>query len=56
MEARAEQEGLRGGALTTLEAMNVSMGFIAPSVLMLFNTPFIVQFAGAAMPLSVLFR
>ncbi len=56
MEARAEQEGLRGGALTTLEAMIVSMGFMAPSVAMFFNTPFIAQFAGAAMPLSMLFE
>lgn len=40
MEARADQEGLRGGALTTLEAMVVSMGFMAPSVAMFFNTPF----------------
>jgi amino acid transporter len=55
MEARVEQEGLRGGALTTLEAMVVSMGFMAPSVAMFFNTPFIAQFAGAAMPLSMLF-
>jgi amino acid transporter len=55
MEARAEQQGLRGGALTTLEAMVVSMGFMAPSVAMFFNTPFIAQFAGAAMPLSMLF-
>ena len=61
MEARADQEGLRnqgglrGGALTTLEAMVVSMGFMAPSVAMFFNTPFIAQFAGAAMPLSMLF-
>ena len=60
MEARADregttdQEGLRGGALTTLEAMVVSMGFMAPSVAMFFNTPFIAQFAGAAMPLSML--
>jgi amino acid transporter len=61
MEARADQgglgdqEGLKGGALTTLEAMVVSMGFMAPSVAMFFNTPFIAQFAGAAMPLSMLF-
>jgi amino acid transporter len=59
MEARADQrsgqEGLRGGALTTLEAMIVSMGFMAPSVAMFFNTPFIAQFAGAAMPLSMFF-
>jgi amino acid transporter len=54
MEARADQEGLRGGALTTLEAMAVSMGFMAPSVAMFFNTPFIAQFAGAAMPLAML--
>jgi hypothetical protein len=56
MEARAEQEGLRGGALTTMEAMIVSMGFVAPSVAMFFNTPFIAQFGGAAMPLSMLFE
>ncbi|MDP9411136.1 MAG: APC family permease [Actinomycetota bacterium] len=56
MEARTtDQEGLRGGALTTLEAMIVSMGFMAPSVAMFFNTPFIAGFAGAAMPLSMLF-
>src|SRR5215210_3458311 len=55
MEARADREGLRGGALTTLEAMVVSMGFMAPSVAMFFNTPFIAQFAGAAMPLAMLF-
>ena len=54
MEARADQEGLRGGALSTLEAMIVSMGFMAPSVAMFFNTPFIAQFAGAAMPLAML--
>ncbi len=54
MEARADQEGLRGGALTTLEAMAVSIGFMAPSVAMFFNTPFIAQFAGAAMPLAML--
>jgi amino acid transporter len=54
MEARANGEGLRGGALTTLEAMVVSMGFMAPSVAMFFNTPFIAQFAGAAMPLAML--
>jgi amino acid transporter len=53
MEARAEQQGLRGGALSTLEAMVVSMGFMAPSVAMFFNTPFIAQFAGAAMPLAM---
>jgi amino acid transporter len=53
VEARAEQQGLRGGALTTLEAMVVSMGFMAPSVAMFFNTPFIAQFAGAAMPLAM---
>ena len=55
MEARADREGLRGGALTTLEAMVVSMGFMAPSVAMFFNTPFIAQFAGAAMLLAMLF-
>jgi amino acid transporter len=33
--------------------MVVSMGFMAPSVAMFFNTPFIAQFAGAAMPLSM---
>jgi amino acid transporter len=54
MEARANGEGLRSGALTTLEAMVVSMGFMAPSVAMFFNTPFIAQFAGAAMPLAML--
>jgi amino acid transporter len=54
MEARANGEGLRRGALTTLEAMVVSMGFMAPSVAMFFNTPFIAQFAGAAMPLAML--
>jgi amino acid transporter len=60
MEARADQGdirdqgGLKGGALTTLEAMVVSMGFMAPSVAMFFNTPFIAQFAGAAMPLSMM--
>jgi amino acid transporter len=47
--------GLRGGALTTLEAMVVSMGFMAPSVAMFFNTPFIAGFAGAAMPLAMVF-
>jgi hypothetical protein len=46
VEARADREGLRGGALTTLEAMVVSMGFMAPSAAMFFNTPFIAQFAG----------
>jgi hypothetical protein len=55
MEARAEREGLRSGALSTVEAMVVSMGFMAPSVAMFFNTPFIAQFAGAAMPLAMLF-
>jgi amino acid transporter len=54
MEARS-QEGLRRGALSTLEAMVVSMGFMAPSVAMFFNTPFIAGFAGAAMPLAMLF-
>src|SRR5918999_5745773 len=54
MEARANGERLRSGALTTLEAMVVSMGFMAPSVAMFFNTPFIAQFAGAAMPLAML--
>jgi hypothetical protein len=49
MEARAEREGLRSGALSTVEAMVVSMGFMAPSVAMFFNTPFIAQFAGAAL-------
>jgi amino acid transporter len=53
VEARSEQ-GLRGGALSTLEAMIVSMGFMAPSVAMFFNTPFIAGFAGAAMPLAML--
>jgi amino acid transporter len=53
LEARADREGLRGGALTTLEAMVVSMGFMAPSVAMFFNTPFIAQLAGAAMPLAM---
>jgi amino acid transporter len=53
MEARANGEGLKRGALTTLEAMVVSMGFMAPSVAMFFNTPFIAQFAGAAMPLAM---
>ena len=53
MEARADQEDLRG-ALTTLEAKAVSIGFMAPSVAMSFNTPFIAQFAGAAMPLTML--
>ena len=54
MEARSEQ-GLRGGALSTLEAMVISMGFMAPSVAMFFNTPFIAGFAGAAMPLAMVF-
>jgi len=54
VEASSEQ-GLRGGALSTLEAMVVSMGFMAPSVAMFFNTPFIAGFASAAMPLSMLF-
>ncbi len=54
MEATSEQ-GLRRGALSTLEAMVVSMGFMAPSVAMFFNTPFIAGFAGAAMPLAMLF-
>jgi hypothetical protein len=49
MEPRAEREGLRSGALSTVEAMIVSMGFMAPSVAMFFNTPFIAQFAGAAL-------
>ena len=53
METRANGEGLKRGALTTLEAMVVSMGFMAPSVAMFFNTPFIAQFAGAAMPLAM---
>jgi hypothetical protein len=39
-----------------MEAMIVSMGFMAPSVAMFFNTPFIAQFGGAAMPLSMLFE
>src|SRR5215210_2998908 len=52
MEGRTEG-GLRGGALSTLEAMVVSMGFMAPSVAMFFNTPFIAQFAGAAIPLAM---
>jgi amino acid transporter len=55
MEARADQEGLKGSALTTLEAMVVSMGFMAPSVAMSFNTPFIAGFTGAAMLLAMLF-
>jgi amino acid transporter len=55
MEAKADQEGLKSGALNTVEAMIVSMGFMAPSVAMFFNTPFIAQFAGAAMPLAMLF-
>ena len=46
--------GLRGGALSTPEAMIISMGFMAPSVAMFFNTPFIAGFAGAAMPLTML--
>ncbi|MGI8909994.1 MAG: hypothetical protein ACR2JR_05485 [Rubrobacteraceae bacterium] len=46
---------LREGALSTLEAMVVSMGFMAPSVAMFFNTPFIAGFAGGAMPLAMLF-
>lgn len=46
--------GLRGGALSTVEAMVVSMGFMAPSVAMFFNTPFIAGFAGGAMPLTML--
>lgn len=37
-----------------MEAMIVSMGFMAPSVAMFFNTPFIAGFAGAAMPLAML--
>ena len=54
MEGRSEG-GLSGGTLSTLEAMVVSMGFMAPSVAMFFNTPFIAGFAGAAMPLAMLF-
>jgi amino acid transporter len=54
VEGRSEQ-GLRGGALSTLEAMVISMGFMAPSVAMFFNTPFIAGFAGAAMPLAMVF-
>lgn len=54
MESRNDQ-GLRGGALSTGEAMIVSMGFMAPSVAMFFNTPFIAGFAGGAMPLAMLF-
>jgi len=54
LEGRTEG-GLRGGALSTLEAMVVSMGFMAPSVAMFFNTPFIAGFAGGAMPLAMLF-
>src|SRR4028119_113299 len=53
LEGRTEG-GLRGGALSTLEAMVVSMGFMAPSVAMFFNTPFIAGFAGGAMPLAML--
>jgi hypothetical protein len=54
VEGRSEQ-GLRGGALSTLEAIVISMGFMAPSVAMFFNTPFIAGFAGAAMPLAMVF-
>ena len=54
VEPRSEQ-GLKGGALSTLEAMVISMGFMAPSVAMFFNTPFIAGFAGAAMPLAMVF-
>src|SRR5215210_2761860 len=35
--------------------MVISMGFMAPSVAMFFNTPFIAGFAGAAMPLAMVF-
>ncbi len=38
-----------------LGAMVVSMGFMASSVAMFFNAPFIAGFVGAAMPLAVLF-
>jgi hypothetical protein len=55
LEAKADQEGLKSGALSTVEAMIVSMGFMVPSVAMFFNTPFIAQFASAAMPLAMLF-
>lgn len=54
MESNNNQ-GLAGGTLSTLEAMVVSMGFMAPSVAMFFNTPFIAGFAGGAMPLAMLF-
>lgn len=54
MESNSNQ-GLAGGSLSTLEAMVVSMGFMAPSVAMFFNTPFIAGFAGGAMPLAMLF-
>ncbi len=53
MESNNDQR-LRGGALSTPEAMIVSMGFMAPSVAMFFNTPFIAGFAGGAMPLTML--
>ena len=36
MEQRNAGGGLRGGALSTVEAMVVSMGFMAPSVAMFF--------------------
>jgi hypothetical protein len=52
LEDRTNDGGLRGGALSTLEAMVVSMGFMAPSVAMFFNTPFIAGFAGGAMLFS----
>lgn len=54
MESNNNQ-GLAGGTLSTTEAMVVSMGFMAPSVAMFFNTPFIAGFAGGAMPLAMLF-
>lgn len=53
MESNNNQ-GLAGGSLSTLEAMVISMGFMAPSVAMFFNTPFIAGFAGGAMPLAML--
>jgi len=55
MEARADREGLRGGALTTLEAMVVSMGFMAPSVAMFFNPATTYGYFGGLGTLAVLF-
>lgn len=47
--------GLKGGALSTLKAMVVSVGFMATSSAMFSNTPSIAGFSHGAMPLLMLF-